>query len=123
VYAADTPLEPDRQLSIDADAVAWLSEWYLLGEAALRDVAPTGEQTLWPEHFDLAVTFGAVNLGVSPGDSYVDDPYVYVGPHERDGLTDPFWNAPFGASRPWREIADEEAAAAFFREGLERAQP
>ena len=37
---------------------------------------------IFPEHFDLGVTAGAVNYGFSPGDDAIPTPYVYVGPHE-----------------------------------------
>ena len=85
---------------------------------------------LWPEHFDLAIDGarpGAVraNVGVSPGDSFHDDPYLYIGPWEpQDG---PFWNAPFGAYLPYAEIvqSDQQRALAlsFVNRGLARLNP
>ncbi|HEX2118222.1 MAG TPA: hypothetical protein VHF91_03495, partial [Acidimicrobiales bacterium] len=83
------------------------------------------EAQLWPEHFDLAVTVelegGAkVNVGFSPGDSFSDQPYAYVGPHDTAGLQDPYWNAPFGAYLPYSGIASTEAALAFIDDGLGR---
>jgi len=69
----------------------------------------------WPEHFDLAVTLGEVNYGVSPGDDAIPYPYAYVGPHvQRAGA---FWNEPFGAARAISELADADGVLAFFEEG------
>jgi hypothetical protein len=74
---------------------------------------------LWPEHFDVAVTEGEVNYGVSPGDDYHPMPYAYVGPWTQ--RTGSFWNAPFGAVRGLdpRHDVDELAAdvVAFLTEG------
>ncbi|ETK32290.1 hypothetical protein [Microbispora sp. ATCC PTA-5024] len=70
---------------------------------------------LWPEHFDLAVTLDEVNYGISPGDGHLPEPYAYVGPWTP--RTGPFWNAPFGASRPLRELGGAEAVRAFFEQG------
>jgi hypothetical protein len=75
---------------------------------------------LWPEHFDVAVTVGAVDYGCSPGDTYLADPYLYVGPHERPAPDD-FWNQPFGAARTHDRVPDVDAAVAFFRQGRARA--
>lgn len=77
---------------------------------------------LWPEHFDLSFDNGSANLGFSPGDDYLPEPYAYFGPWNRDGLTGPYWNAPFGAALPYADVlaADDQRAtlSAFFREGL-----
>jgi hypothetical protein len=40
---------------------------------------------------------GGANIGFSPGDEEVAEPYVYVGPRDTSRLDDDFWNAPFGA--------------------------
>ena len=72
---------------------------------------------LWPEHFDIATTLDEVNYGVSPGDDYLAAPYAYVGPWDRDGLDDAFWNAGFGAAAPLDTLGDETAVAAFFAQG------
>lgn len=54
-----------------------------------------------PEHFDHAVAVDldgeAVNVGFSPGDANMPEPYVYVGPHDTADLDGGYWNAPFGA--------------------------
>jgi len=109
------PLEPDAPLDVDPGATAALADVYAFGAAVLahvtRDVdqgRPLGtivtsitQPVLWPEHFDLAVVVELANgtqanVGLSPGDAWVPEPYVYVGPFDRSGLDDPFWNAPFG---------------------------
>jgi hypothetical protein len=38
-----------------------------------------------------------VNVGFSPGDAAVAEPYLYLGPHDTEGLTGDYWNASFGA--------------------------
>jgi len=115
-----TEYEPHAELVVDPKAAAALAGWFALGEEALLVLAAetTAEQPstpqIFPEHFDLGITAGAVNYGFSPGDDAIPTPYVYVGPH--DALTDnPFWNAPFGAYRTWSEVATAEEAQQFFR--------
>ena len=127
------PYDPDAPLGVDAAASLALGRWYAFGQRVLDDLtaarppASVSEAQLWPEHFDLAVvvqleTGGAVNVGVSPGDRYHEDPYVYVGPHHREGLVGAFWNAPFGALLGHAELlgADDPLAraTAFVDEGL-----
>ena len=86
-----------------------------VGDAALRRFAPDQTPVLWPEHFDVGISLGEVNYGVSTGDSAVPEPYAYVGPWTpRSG---DFWNVSFGAARPLRELGDAAAVAAFFAEG------
>jgi hypothetical protein len=115
-----TEYEPDAALYVDPEAAAALAGWFALGEEALVALAtetlaeqPSTPQ-IFPEHFDLGITAGAVNYGFSPGDDAIPTPYVYVGPH--DALTDnPFWNAAFGAYRTWDEVTTAEQALQFFR--------
>ena len=81
VYRAATSVTLDAALHIDPDAAAVIADWFEFGADALerflaahpeladRAVGPT----LWPEHFDLAVTIadvgrGELVVGVSPGD-------------------------------------------------------
>ncbi|HET8680689.1 MAG TPA: hypothetical protein VFM54_02265 [Micromonosporaceae bacterium] len=60
---------------------------------------------------DLAVSVAEVNYGVSLGDSYLAEPYAYVGPwRPREGS---FWNAPFGAARPVRGLSSVDALLGF----------
>ncbi|QYN19924.1 hypothetical protein [Amycolatopsis sp. DSM 110486] len=112
VYSDGPSVRADETIELDAEAVATLLSAFAAGDRALREFAPDETPVLWPEHFDVAITLGAVNYGVSPGDGYLPEPYAYVGPHEpREGE---FWNAPFGAAHPVRELDD---LLAFFREG------
>jgi len=127
VYRPATPLDLDEPLTIDPAAARVLADWYQLGEQALRGFAAEipGDQptatVLWPEHFDLGITAGAINYGASPGDTHVADPYLYVGPHDGPPPGDPaFWNAPFGAVRTIDQIGAAADAAAFFRDGRAR---
>jgi hypothetical protein len=125
VYRLSTPLEPDAPLRLDADAARRIADWYALGDAALRqwhaeiaDDDPS-DITLWPEHADVALRAADINYGASPGDSYIADPYLYVGPPTIPS-DDTFWNAPFGAYLVWEKARSTAEALAFFREGRRR---
>jgi hypothetical protein len=114
LYADVTGVTPDEPLAVDGHVAAALLEALWRGDQALRRLAPGETPVLWPEHFDLGITLAEVNYGISPGDGYLDEPYAYVGPHiPRSGE---FFNAPFGAARPLRELPGE-ALDAFFAEG------
>jgi len=126
VYAPVTPLSLDEPLMIEQDAARLLAEWYGIGALAMRRFAAEiaddepSPAWLWPEHFDLGITAGAINYGASPGDDRFPDPYVYVGPHGGPPPGEPeFWNAPFGAVRTFHQIGTAAEAAAFFRDGRE----
>jgi hypothetical protein len=88
--------------------------------------AALSEAQLWPEHFDLAVDVELgdgrhVNVGFSPGDDFVDEPYVYVGPQDMTGLEGEYWNAGFGAYLPYSAIDENdqaETAVAFIDKGF-----
>ena len=112
-----TELGPDSLLSVDQTGAMRVAAALGIGAAALAAYAPSVEAVLWPEHFDIGITLDEVNYGVSPGDGYLDVPYAYVGPWNRDGLDDPFWNAPFGAAAPLTELGDEAGVAAYFARG------
>jgi hypothetical protein len=124
VYQPNTPLEPDAPLSIDREAAEVIAMWYELTAKALSAFAasiagdePTDAQ-LWPEHFDLALSADRINYGGSPGDEYIEVPYLYVGPFEgRPDENEPFWNQSFGAAIGFDEIATIDDAFAFFRRG------
>jgi len=130
---SDTPDlgDPDAPLQIDAASIAVLAEWYRKGAQAVDDcVARLGDAgdaavaQIWPEHFDLgmdvAVGANRTNLGVSPGDGFSTEPYLYVGPWSADRPgDDAYWNAAFGALARWSEIPDAAAADAFFARGLD----
>jgi hypothetical protein len=125
------PFEPDAALVIDERAARALADWYLMGANALGRFdagdATVSPATLWPEHFDLAVTVelpggAGLSVGVSPGDRTSDEPYAYVGPWDRGRFDDPFWNASFGALRTRHEVPDDAALDAFIAEGLARVR-
>jgi hypothetical protein len=125
------PFEPDAALVVDAVAAAELADWYAHGANALARLdagdATVSAATLWPEHFDLAITIElpggvGINIGFSPGDAASDEPYAYVGPWDRAGLDGPFWNVPFGALRTRREVGHDAAVDAFLAEGITLVQ-
>ena len=115
IYHDHADLGPADELAVDPAAARLLLDWFARGDAAMRAFAPGVDPVLWPEHFDLGVTVGEVNYGVSPGDAGHVLPYAYVGPWTpREG---PFWNAPFGAELPADRVPDADALAAFFAQG------
>ena len=115
IYHDGTGADPADPLRLDPRALDALVEAFTRGDAALRAFAPSSTPVLWPEHFDVSVTIDEVNYGVSPGDSYLDEPYAYVGPFQ--ARTGPFWNAPFGSTRPLSELSDVDSVVAYFAEG------
>ncbi|WP_036527595.1 hypothetical protein [Nocardia sp. CNY236] len=119
VYADTTGVDLDGVIDVDPTAAESIAEWFTVGEEALRSLAPDVTPVLWPEHFDLAITIGEVNFGVSPGDDAHPGPYAYVGPWTP--RTGDFWNTPFGASRPRVEVPTVAAVLQFFQQGRERA--
>jgi hypothetical protein len=115
LYEEGSGVRPDETVVLDRAAVATIVAAFAAGDEAFRRFAPGEEPILWPEHFDAGITLGDVNYGLAPGDGHVPEPYAYVGPHTpRDGE---FWNMPFGAARPVRELGDAAAIAAFFATG------
>jgi hypothetical protein len=139
LFAATTDGDPARPLVVDRDAAHLLAEWYgfvtsVLAQLRVDEAASTPSLIqLWPEHFDLATDLGVprANYGASPGDGGRPEPYLYVGPHDFEGLdrSDSFWNEPFGASLPYAALVDaadqRKAALDFFHAGAARlaAQP
>jgi hypothetical protein len=122
VYHDTSGVEPDEPLRLDPGAARWIEDCWAAGETALRRLAPEEQPILWPEHFDVAVLLDGAGYGVSPGDTFIDEPYAYVTPPTP--RHDTFWSAPFGAARPVRELdnAAPEAVLAFFTEGRRRAR-
>jgi hypothetical protein len=126
------PFTPDDELPVDAGASLWLGGWYAFAGRHLERLADrlaagtVSEAQLWPEHFDHAVAVDldgeAVNVGFSPGDANMPEPYVYVGPHDTADLDGGYWNAPFGAvlsHADLRAAKDADAVTArFIVEGL-----
>jgi hypothetical protein len=120
VYRDGTDVALDETLRVDPAVAGWLAKCWSAGDAALRRLAPGEQPVLWPEHFDVAIRVAETNFGVSPGDQFIPEPYAYVGPPEP--LEGDFWNQPFGAARPMRELgdADPEAVHAFLADGRRR---
>lgn len=127
VYSDGSDVTPDEVLRVSPSAARELADAFAAGKTALAEFAPDEQSVLWPEHFDIGITIGRVNYGVSPGDDHVDVPYAYVGPW--DPVEGAFWNAPFGATRTLRDLAGDQTSAEtpvasvasaiveFFREG------
>lgn len=118
LYSDGSGAEPGDPIVLDGAAEILAA--FTAGDRALRALGGDGGQdvtpVLWPEHFDVGISAGEVNYGVSAGDSAIGEPYAYVGPWKpREG---DFWNVPFGAAHPVRELAD---LGAFFAEGRRRA--
>ena len=133
----DTPAmgDVDEPLAIDADEAARLADWWHLGWRAIDAAVATADDAmaiqLWPEHFDAGTSVSVgpgqgdrCNLGVSPGDAFSDEPYLYVGPwsDERPGDSG-YWNAPFGAVLHQSDVVASSnqysAGIAFLRRGLD----
>lgn len=119
VYDVGPGVAEDELIDVDVEAAELLHEAFARGDAAMRSFAPDAEPVIWPEHFDIGISVHETNYGVSPGDSYLDEPYAYVGPWSP--RTGDFWNAPFGAARPLGELPDAESLTRFFQEGARRA--
>jgi len=124
----------DALLTVDPAATDAIGAWFAFSAARLEEFRTElinagrkcSEVQLWPEHFDLGCDIEGVNFGASPGDGYLSDPYVYVGPWNTDGLPDgDFWNAPFGAVLAYKELlsAPDQPAAVleFLRRGADLA--
>ncbi len=136
----DTPElgDVDEPLMLDSETTTVVGDWYLLGQRAM-DVTiaslPDPQASvarLWPEHFDIGIDLAVdpankpgirTNLGAAAGDSYHEEPYLYVGPWDdsRPGPAE-FWNAPFGATLGFGELDAAEnplaAATEFFLHGV-----
>lgn len=121
LYRDGSGVGPDQVLRIDAEAAGWIERCWAAGADALTRLDPDQEPILWPEHFDVGIDSGGLGFGVSPGDAYLDEPYAYVNPGQP--RTGSFWNAPFGAARPMRDLRDgnPEAVLAFFVDGRRSA--
>ncbi len=112
----------DEELVVDTDAAAFLAELIATGYAALVILCAhfvheePAEIQLWPEHFDLATSFGEITFGLSPGDVGHDWPYFYVGPWTPPEPDD-FWNEPFGASLTVQEVPTVDEVLTWFGQG------
>lgn len=119
VYSGGPTIEPDSRIDLDPVAAGQIADALSRGDAALRAFAPDTTPVLWPEHFDVAISVGEVNYGVSPGDDAIPEPYAYVGPWTL--RTGEFWNAPFGAVRLMTDLPETADVLAFFRAGEQQA--
>ena len=126
------PGDVDADLGVDAEAAAFLADWYGFAYSVLEAVRADAESTetsrvqLWPEHFDAAfdclpddwrATFGA-----SPGDAGIEEPYLYVLPSSFDAApASDCWNADSfnGGVLRMSDLADapdqRAAATTFYR--------
>jgi hypothetical protein len=111
----------DEPLALHSGHVATILDALALGNGALAAFAPAQTPVLWPEHFDVAIRVDDVNYGVSAGDGFIADPYAYVGVGQVPAA-DAFWNAPFGAACPLRELDGLSGTVTFFAEGRERTR-
>ena len=117
VYHDGPGVDPAETIRLDPDALRVLERAFAIGEEALSAFRPDAERVLWPEHFDVAVAVDDVTYGVSPGDHFLEVPYVYVSPFDKAGLDDPFFNQPFGAATPLSDVGGPEEVAAYFERG------
>lgn len=132
---SDTPTvgQVGVPIQLDVAAATAVCRWFELSAAILDQVVaalPRGASPslvrLWPEHFDVAVDVLArdgvrTNIGASPGDGFLAEPYLYLGPWTNDrpgGGT--FWNAPFGAAVAASALGSVDDGVAFLREGIGR---
>jgi hypothetical protein len=132
IYPAATTVGPDVPLAIDREAALALADWYALAAALLRDlrtahsaVAST-ELQIWPEHFDLACELGdegpaRANYGASPGDEFIPEPYLYVGPHDPSRRTGSLARFGFGAAMTYTELRRAAEAGTVGRQFYESA--
>jgi hypothetical protein len=120
-YDDGSGVDPDETLALDAGLADVIAGALMLGHDALVAFAPGEVPVLWPEHFDVAIGVQDMNFGVSPGDGFIAEPYAYVGVASPPAA-DAFWNAPFGAAVPLRELPDVPAVSGFFAEGRQRAR-
>lgn len=128
--------DPDGILYLDSSHVETLVGWYQLGwvvlDAVLGRLPESAEPAtlqLWPEHFDIGTNVAlangeTVNLGCSPGDRYLSEPYLYVGPRSEIRPGDrAYWNVSFGAALTKSEVqasADPiDRGVQFMRTGLD----
>jgi hypothetical protein len=119
-YDGGSGVDPDEPLAVDPDQAAIILGALALGHDALVAFASDESPVLWPEHFDVAIRVHEMNFGVSPGDGFIEEPYAYVGVASPPA-GDRFWNAPFGAAVPLRDLPDAPAVTGFFADGRGRA--
>jgi hypothetical protein len=112
-YPDGSTARPTDDTSLDDASARLIQTWYLLADAALRELAPRQTPILWPEHFDVAILLDDTSYGASPGDDFHATPYAYVSSSEHGGSD--FWNAPFGAIRDHGQMQKIDDLVAFWR--------
>jgi hypothetical protein len=115
LYSEGSGARSDDVVDLDPAAVRLIVDWFMLSDAALRELDPSQQPILWPEHFDVAILLDNRSYGSSPGDDFHPTPYAYVSARDHDG--GPFWNAPFGALKDAAECRSTGDLVAFWREG------
>jgi hypothetical protein len=120
-YDGGSGVGPDETLTVDPGQAGVIVGALALGHQALVAFTADESPVLWPEHFDVAIRVDDTNFGVSPGDDFIAEPYAYVGVASPPA-GEAFWNAPFGAAVPLRELPGASAVSGFFAEGRERAR-
>jgi hypothetical protein len=118
-YDGGSGVDLDEMLTLQAGQAAVIMGALSLAHDALIAFAPTETPILWPEHFDVAIRTDETNFGVSAGDGFIEEPYAYVGV-SAPPAGGAFWNAPFGAALPLRDLPDAAAITGFFAEGRGR---
>jgi hypothetical protein len=121
VYHDGSGVDLDETLALDPDRAGVIMGALALGHDAMVAFAAGESPVLWPEHFDVAIRVHDMNFGVSPGDGFIEEPYAYVGVSSPPA-GDTFWNAPFGAAVPLRNLPDASAVSGFFADARERAR-
>jgi hypothetical protein len=124
-YPDGSGVSPGDDVSLHLPSAGLIQDWYLLGDAALRVIAPRQTPILWPEHFDVAILVDDTSIGVSPGDGFHATPYAYVSNAsvgnasvsraDQSGDDSDFWNAPFGAVRGHDQMRTLEDLVGFWR--------
>jgi hypothetical protein len=117
-YADGSGASAEDRIELDPGHTRRITDWFALGNAALRLFAPDQTPVLWPEHFDVAVRVAGHSFGCSPGDDSYQRPYAYVSARDNDGSE--FFNVIFGALRDADELPTTADLVAFWREGLSR---
>jgi hypothetical protein len=115
------------------DALEELARWYNDANGILearRALTPgAGDVRCWPHHFDIATLitcsngpFQTIGVGMTPGDSSYDEPYLYVGPSPSPTFavaelnvghwhTTDWWGAVLTASEIVAQASSSEQAA------------
>ena len=101
--------EPERRCRSRLRPVDAVGAWFAFSTSVLESSGPSSTPPAGPapkpssgrSTSTSAATSRASTSAASPGDGFVAEPYVYVGPWNTEGLPDgDFWNAAFGAVSP-----------------------